>query len=220
MLRLPRERHRWHDSGRDRGERPRSRGRRPDECRRRAAADPVAGAGARRQPQHGGGRVPAARGRRRGGDARPRRDGDRHRARRRSRRRVAAARAGRPGQRQPRSAPAAGRRPRTSAGTRPRSTARPRSTQASAAWAQERLAEDVRRRFASSSRTARWMRSSGCWRSHLTRGDAVAVEDPCFLAHISTLRLNGFAAAPVAVDALRHVRRTGSSRRWRPGRAR
>ena len=36
---------------------------------------------------------------------------------------------------------------------------------------------------------------------HLTRGDAVAVEDPCFLAHISTLRLNGFAAAPVPVDA-------------------
>jgi DNA-binding transcriptional MocR family regulator len=35
---------------------------------------------------------------------------------------------------------------------------------------------------------------------HLTRGDAVAVEDPCFLAHISTLRLNGFVAAPVAVD--------------------
>jgi len=35
---------------------------------------------------------------------------------------------------------------------------------------------------------------------HLTRGDAVAVEDPCFLAHISTLRLNGFAAEPVAVD--------------------
>jgi DNA-binding transcriptional MocR family regulator len=35
---------------------------------------------------------------------------------------------------------------------------------------------------------------------HLTRGDAVAVEDPCFLAHISTLRLNGFAAEPVDVD--------------------
>jgi DNA-binding transcriptional MocR family regulator len=35
---------------------------------------------------------------------------------------------------------------------------------------------------------------------HLTRGDAVAVEDPCFLAHISTLRLNGFTAEPVAVD--------------------
>ncbi|MBE2319334.1 aminotransferase class I/II-fold pyridoxal phosphate-dependent enzyme [Solirubrobacter sp. CPCC 204708] len=36
---------------------------------------------------------------------------------------------------------------------------------------------------------------------HLTRGDAVAVEDPCFLAHIGTLRLNGFTAVPVAVDA-------------------
>jgi DNA-binding transcriptional MocR family regulator len=35
---------------------------------------------------------------------------------------------------------------------------------------------------------------------HLTRGDAVAVEDPCFLAHISTLCLNGFVAVPVAVD--------------------
>src|SRR5215218_321674 len=37
--------------------------------------------------------------------------------------------------------------------------------------------------------------------AHLTRGDLVAVEDPCFLAHISTLRLNGFVAAPVPVDA-------------------
>jgi DNA-binding transcriptional MocR family regulator len=37
--------------------------------------------------------------------------------------------------------------------------------------------------------------------AHLTRGDAVAVEDPCFLAHISTLRLNGFVAEPVSVDA-------------------
>jgi DNA-binding transcriptional MocR family regulator len=37
--------------------------------------------------------------------------------------------------------------------------------------------------------------------AHLTRGDAVAVEDPCFLAHISTLRLNGFVALGVAVDA-------------------
>ncbi len=32
--------------------------------------------------------------------------------------------------------------------------------------------------------------------AHLTRGDAVAVEDPCFLAHIGTLRLNGFEAVP------------------------
>lgn len=37
--------------------------------------------------------------------------------------------------------------------------------------------------------------------AHLTRGDAVAVEDPCFLAHIGTLRLSGFEAVPVPVDA-------------------
>jgi len=37
--------------------------------------------------------------------------------------------------------------------------------------------------------------------AHLTRGDAVALEDPGFLAHIGTLRLNGYTAAPVAVDA-------------------
>lgn len=36
---------------------------------------------------------------------------------------------------------------------------------------------------------------------HLTRGDAVAVEDPCFLAHIGTLRLHGLEAVPVEVDA-------------------
>jgi DNA-binding transcriptional MocR family regulator len=36
--------------------------------------------------------------------------------------------------------------------------------------------------------------------AHLTRGDAVAVEDPCFLASINTLRLNGFRSAPVPVD--------------------
>ncbi|MFI8931208.1 aminotransferase class I/II-fold pyridoxal phosphate-dependent enzyme [Streptomyces sp. NPDC053474] len=36
--------------------------------------------------------------------------------------------------------------------------------------------------------------------AHLTRGDAVAVEDPCFLASIGTLRLNGYRTAPVAVD--------------------
>ncbi|MEU9453621.1 aminotransferase class I/II-fold pyridoxal phosphate-dependent enzyme [Streptomyces sp. NPDC048277] len=36
--------------------------------------------------------------------------------------------------------------------------------------------------------------------AHLTRGDAVAVEDPCFLASIGTLRLNGFRTAAVPVD--------------------
>ena len=34
----------------------------------------------------------------------------------------------------------------------------------------------------------------------LTRGDAVAVEDPCFLASIGTVRLNGYQRVPVPVD--------------------
>jgi DNA-binding transcriptional MocR family regulator len=36
--------------------------------------------------------------------------------------------------------------------------------------------------------------------AHLTRGDAVAVEDPCFLASIGVLRVNGYRTAPVATD--------------------
>lgn len=37
--------------------------------------------------------------------------------------------------------------------------------------------------------------------AYLTRGDAVAVEDPCFLASIGVLRVNGYRTAPVATDA-------------------
>ncbi len=36
--------------------------------------------------------------------------------------------------------------------------------------------------------------------AYLTRGDAVAVEDPCFLASIGTLRLNGLRTVAVPVD--------------------
>lgn len=36
--------------------------------------------------------------------------------------------------------------------------------------------------------------------AHLTRGDLVAVEDPCFLSSIGTLRLNGFRTHPVQLD--------------------
>jgi DNA-binding transcriptional MocR family regulator len=36
--------------------------------------------------------------------------------------------------------------------------------------------------------------------AHLTRGDVVAVEDPCFLSSVGTLRLNGFRTASVPVD--------------------
>ncbi|MFE6611583.1 aminotransferase class I/II-fold pyridoxal phosphate-dependent enzyme [Amycolatopsis sp. NPDC057786] len=36
--------------------------------------------------------------------------------------------------------------------------------------------------------------------AHLTRSDAVAVEDPCFLASIGVLRVNGYRIAPVDTD--------------------
>lgn len=36
--------------------------------------------------------------------------------------------------------------------------------------------------------------------SHLARGDGVAVEDPCFLASIGTVRLNGYRRIPAPVD--------------------
>ncbi|MDH6196632.1 DNA-binding transcriptional MocR family regulator [Mycobacterium frederiksbergense] len=35
----------------------------------------------------------------------------------------------------------------------------------------------------------------------LTQGDGVALEDPCFLASINTVRVNGYRPIPVAVDA-------------------
>ncbi len=36
--------------------------------------------------------------------------------------------------------------------------------------------------------------------AHLTRGDAVAIEDPCFLASIGTLKANSFRAVPMDID--------------------
>lgn len=36
--------------------------------------------------------------------------------------------------------------------------------------------------------------------AHVARGDAVAVEDPCFLSSLGTYQLNGFRALPVAMD--------------------
>lgn len=37
--------------------------------------------------------------------------------------------------------------------------------------------------------------------AHLARGDAIALEDPCFIASIGTVRLGGYRYAPVPVDA-------------------
>ena len=77
----------------------------------------------------------------------------------------------------------------------------PAEHEALSAWAQDRLGEDVGQPFRVVVTHGAVDAIERLLAAHLTRGDAVAVEDPCFLAHISTLRLNGFAAAPVAVDA-------------------
>jgi DNA-binding transcriptional MocR family regulator len=68
------------------------------------------------------------------------------------------------------------------------------------AWAREHLGRDVSSSFGVAVTHGAVDAIERLLAVHLTRGDAVAVEDPCFLAHISTLRLNGFAAEPVAVD--------------------
>ncbi len=70
-----------------------------------------------------------------------------------------------------------------------------------AAWARERFAPDVSRdgfqilvTHGAVDATERLLNA------YLTRGDAVAVEDPCFLASIGTLRLNGLRTVAVPVD--------------------
>jgi DNA-binding transcriptional MocR family regulator len=68
-------------------------------------------------------------------------------------------------------------------------------------WADERFAGEIGRGFGIAVTHGAVDAIERLLAVHLTRGDAVAVEDPCFLAHISTLRLNGFTAVPVAVDA-------------------
>jgi DNA-binding transcriptional MocR family regulator len=68
-------------------------------------------------------------------------------------------------------------------------------------WAAGRFARDVARDFGVVVTHGAVDAVERVLAAHLTRGDAVAVEDPCFLAHIGTMRLNGFEAAPVAVDA-------------------
>ncbi|MFI6253919.1 aminotransferase class I/II-fold pyridoxal phosphate-dependent enzyme [Streptomyces sp. NPDC051016] len=70
-----------------------------------------------------------------------------------------------------------------------------------AAWARERFAPDVAVdgfrvlvTHGAVDATERLLNA------YLTRGDAVAVEDPCFLASIGTLRLNGLRTVAVPVD--------------------
>jgi DNA-binding transcriptional MocR family regulator len=69
-----------------------------------------------------------------------------------------------------------------------------------AAWARERFAQEIGREFGIVVTHGAVDAIERLLAVHLTRGDAVAVEEPCFLAHISTLRLNGLTAVPVALD--------------------
>ncbi|WP_416972710.1 aminotransferase class I/II-fold pyridoxal phosphate-dependent enzyme [Streptomyces sp. 4F14] len=69
-----------------------------------------------------------------------------------------------------------------------------------AAWADADFAEDVDRPFRTLVTHGAVDATERLLNAHLTRGDLVAVEDPCFLASIGTLRLNGYRGAPVPVD--------------------
>lgn len=68
------------------------------------------------------------------------------------------------------------------------------------AWAERAFTGDVAREYAVVVAHGAVDAVERVLAAHLTRGDAVAVEDPCFLAHIGTLRLSGFEAVPVPVD--------------------
>ncbi|WP_189267093.1 aminotransferase class I/II-fold pyridoxal phosphate-dependent enzyme [Streptomyces fuscichromogenes] len=70
-----------------------------------------------------------------------------------------------------------------------------------AGWAAEQFAPDIgERRFRVLITHGAVDATERLLNAYLTRGDAVAVEDPCFLASIGTLRLNGFRTVAVPVD--------------------
>ncbi|PWG15406.1 transcriptional regulator PtsJ [Streptomyces sp. V2] len=70
-----------------------------------------------------------------------------------------------------------------------------------AAWADADFGEDVDQPFRTLVTHGAVDATERLLNAHLTRGDLVAVEDPCFLASIGTLQLNGYRSAPVPVDA-------------------
>ncbi|QDW64723.1 aminotransferase class I/II-fold pyridoxal phosphate-dependent enzyme [Oerskovia sp. KBS0722] len=69
-----------------------------------------------------------------------------------------------------------------------------------ARWAQEHLAPDVDREHRVVLAHGAVDAVERLLAAHLTRGDLVVVEDPCFLSSIGTLRLGGYRGAPVPVD--------------------
>ncbi|MGW7539774.1 aminotransferase class I/II-fold pyridoxal phosphate-dependent enzyme [Streptomyces sp. NPDC054770] len=68
------------------------------------------------------------------------------------------------------------------------------------AWARADFAEDIDRPFRTLVTHGAVDATERLLDAHLTRGDLVAIEDPCFLASIGTLRLSGYRSAPVGVD--------------------
>ncbi|MFF5517063.1 aminotransferase class I/II-fold pyridoxal phosphate-dependent enzyme [Streptomyces coeruleorubidus] len=68
------------------------------------------------------------------------------------------------------------------------------------AWARADFAEDIDHPFRTLVTHGAVDATERLLNAHLTRGDLVAIEDPCFLASIGTLRLNGYRSAPVRVD--------------------
>lgn len=86
-----------------------------------------------------------------------------------------------------------------------------------AAWASADFAEDIEQPFRTLVAHGAVDATERLLNAHLARGDTVAIEDPCFLASIGTLRLNGYRSAPVQVDAAgdasrRPAGRTGGRR--------
>ncbi|WP_225101375.1 aminotransferase class I/II-fold pyridoxal phosphate-dependent enzyme [Streptomyces sp. CoH27] len=69
-----------------------------------------------------------------------------------------------------------------------------------AEWACADFAEDIEQPFRTLVTHGAVDATERLLNAHLARGDTVAVEDPCFLASIGTLRLNGYRSAPVEVD--------------------
>lgn len=69
-----------------------------------------------------------------------------------------------------------------------------------AGWASADFAEDIERPFRTLVTHGAVDATERLLNAHLARGDMVAIENPCFLASIGTLRLNGYRSAPVRVD--------------------
>ncbi|SJN08030.1 Predicted transcriptional regulator of pyridoxine metabolism [Leucobacter sp. 7(1)] len=70
-----------------------------------------------------------------------------------------------------------------------------------AEWATRWLAEDQPRPFALTVTAGAVDAIERLLAQALASGDAVALEDPCFLTSISTIRQNGYRAVPVQIDA-------------------